>query len=475
MINKKNISIADICRFIWQIEEKYLLFNQTIDNIYFWELIRFRLLRTIYDATQRIELNQHNNTASKKTRSIKKRLVEFINFSKSVYNSYLYGVYNNKQTVDILIFEHPRKVFYQNSYIDIYTDDFVNRCKKKNIHYELIEAPYNGAHFNKASLRKSYLEHDYFSLIIRRLIDKYSPNKRVSLLDCHIKLLRQIQNEIANRFHVKIDLFTPTINQLSTFKLEYDFYNHLLLRKKPKKVYCVISYGQKPLISACKDNNIETVEFQHGFMSKYHLGYSYPGKQKIHYFPDKIFLFGKYWSSSTPLPLSEHQIIYDGFPYIERKLRKVTVSKRKNQILFISQQPMGKDLFKISCKFARKHPDYIVIFKPHPTEIAYAKIDQYSRKIKGLKNFILIQSNSTDIYNLLASSEYVVGIFSTALFEAIAIKCKVLLVNLPGIENMENFLEKKYAILVNNEDDIYESINHYSLDHIDPKQFFSNL
>jgi len=468
-----NTNIRDICNFIWDIEEKYHLFSKTIDRIYFWELIRFRLLHIIYDAILENQPDQKKIKKNKKV--IKQRFLKFKQLLKSVYFSYLYGTFNKSKTVDILIFEHPRKVVFQDLYIDIYTNDFVNKCKKNNINYELIEAAYNGVHYCGKSSKRSYLDHNYFSFLFQALMNKFSPKKRVNIFDDHIKLLRQLQDEIYNQFNVKIDLYTITINQVSNFKLEYNFYDALLVRKKTKRVYLVVSYGQKPLVAACKKNNIEIVEFQHGFMGKYHLGYSYPSKQKIHYFPDKLMLFGKYWYETTPLPLNEQQIVFDGFPYIEKKIKKITIKKIKNQILFISQQPMGEKLFKIAYNFALKYQNFTVIFKPHPSEITYGKIYPSPSKLKALNNLILIRHNSIDTYSLLASSEFVVGIFSTAIFEAIALGCKAILVNLLGIENMEYFLERSHAFLVNNENDIYESINNYSLTYIDPKLFFANL
>jgi hypothetical protein len=53
-----------------------------------------------------------------------------------------------------------------------------------------------------------------------------------------------------------------------------------------------------------------------------------------------------------------------------------------------------------------------------------------------------------NLYEQLANSEFQAGVFSTALYEGIEFNCKTILLDLPGIEYMDNFIEKYKPILI---------------------------
>lgn len=51
-----------------------------------------------------------------------------------------------------------------------------------------------------------------------------------------------------------------------------------------------------------------------------------------------------------------------------------------------------------------------------------------------------------DLYALLSDSKYVIGVYSTAIYEAIELGVKPILVNLSGIEYMEDLLTSGKAV-----------------------------
>ena len=53
-----------------------------------------------------------------------------------------------------------------------------------------------------------------------------------------------------------------------------------------------------------------------------------------------------------------------------------------------------------------------------------------------------------NLYKQLANSEFQAGVFSTALYEGIEFNCKTILLDLPGIEYMDSFIEKYHPILI---------------------------
>jgi len=464
-------SKADICEFIWNIEDKYNLFSKTIDGVYFWELLRFRLVQHIYDLK-----NYGSKTINPDHKSVIK---QWVKLSKhllfSIRNSYLYGTRMKTKQVDILIFEHARKKMNNGIYIDIYTNDFLKKCIKNKCNYEVIESPFQGKHYCKTDSKRRYRDHYYISYFFRKLNLKLSRNRNVIFNKKDIVLLKQLQKSFNNRYDICINFNSLVVNQISQFKIEYDFYYELLQIKNPKQVYIVVGYGQKPLISACKNNSVEVIEFQHGLISRYHMGYSYPLNQKLYYYPDKLYLFGKYWSKNTPLPDKNTKFEYTGFPYFENLVKKKTISKKKNQVVFISQLPVQEQLFEIAYRFAQKNKIYDVFFKFHPKEQMKEKSILIGEKAKSLLNFTLIQKVQADIYDLLSSAEYIVGVYSTSVYEALALKCKPILINLSGIENMGDIINSGTAAVAEDEDDIYEIIKNYTFTSMNTQILFANL
>jgi len=221
---------ADICKFFWKIEDKFRLFDKKIDGVYFWELLRYRLVQLVYDS---------QNNGSEKIKTDKRDLKQWIKQSSlllsSTINSYLSGTRTKTKQVDILIFEHARKKMYNDSYIDIYTNDFLKKCIKNKINYETIESSFQGKHYCKTDSTRSYLDHDYILYIFRRLKLKLSRNRNVEFHKKDITLLNQLEENFNNRYDINLNLCYLVVNQISQFKLEYDFYNELLQVKKQNK------------------------------------------------------------------------------------------------------------------------------------------------------------------------------------------------------------------------------------------------
>ena len=62
-------------------------------------------------------------------------------------------------------------------------------------------------------------------------------------------------------------------------------------------------------------------------------------------------------------------------------------------------------------------------------------------KLKTPDNLI-INDNADRFFEYLKTTEFQTGVFSTSLFEGLKYNKKTLLIDLPGIEYMENFIEE---------------------------------
>ncbi|MCW1713949.1 MULTISPECIES: hypothetical protein [Synergistaceae] len=288
----------------------------------------------------------------------------------------------------------------------------------------------------------------------------YKIFKKIDLTQDEINNIKKIEKEIYFRLNVNIDLMKIIIDSVLKFKYDYLYYNKLFLKSKLKYVFLICSYGLEALIFAAQVNKIKVIEIQHGTMSDEHLGYNY-NLRKVRYFPDMIFLFGKYWDDITNIPLDNNNKIYYGYPYLDSQLKKISkIKKNKNKIIFISQGIIGIQLSQIAYEFALNNSEFLIDYKLHPSEInIWESIYPQLKTASKLSNFNIINDNQINTYELLAKSEFQVGVNSTLLYEGLAMNLKTILINLPGIEYMKVLIENNYVMLANNSSDILNCIH----------------
>ncbi|ADO76488.1 hypothetical protein [Halanaerobium praevalens] len=447
-----------LCDKIFNLEEKFNLLKKKINGVYFWKLIRF-------DLTQEI-LKEKNIYGQAHTNPGPKFIDKILYLPRALINTHLYGALKRNSQKDYLVFEHPRKVKVNEEYIDKYTHYIIADWGKDK--YEIIDKPYLRKHYKNPSLNRSYFEH--FS-IINYLKREILPLK---INDDDKKFIKRIEEELKKRFDLKIELLEKVEFKITHFKNEVKYFNKLLKKRKPKKVFLVVSYGSEALIEACKINDVTSIEIQHGIINKYHLGYSFPKCSDIPYFPDQIYLFGQYWADSTPLPLDPSELVIFGFPYLEKRLVEYRdYSKINNQVLFMSQGTIANKLTEIAYEFAKGNKNYKVIYKLHPGEYDRWQQDyEILNKAVELDNFRIIDNNDINLYQLLAGSEYQIGVYSTSIFEGLTLNCKTILLDLPGVEYMEYLIENDIVKFAENAEELTEFIKEDDFEQNYNKDYF---
>ena len=315
-------TVKEICERIWELEEKYELNHMEIQGTFPWQIIRMYVYYEITRKTQVFE------SAQQASLSLFDKIKSFAPFVKnSILNNPLSG-----GECDVLIFDHPRKVIFHNEYQDIYSYFLPRTLEDAGKTFEIIESPYLNKHFTSKSYQKR--NHVKFNdrILLGSFINKSRNRGKVPFTQDEKSRIEMIKDELENAFSIEIDLLAIIEDHILNFKYDYGKYLELLDRKKPKQVFVVVAYENKALLSACRDRNVEIIELQHGTISPYHLGYSYPkevckkdGKHKeIEYFPDKILSFGDYWQNACPFPIEKENIISMGYPYFNERDRKST-------------------------------------------------------------------------------------------------------------------------------------------------------
>lgn len=458
-------SVHDICEVFFNLEEKYNLNYQEIQGCFAWQLIRMYLY---YDITRR---TQTFGAPQQQSLSVFDKIKSFTPFLK---NSLLHNPFSGKDEKDILIFDHPRKVIYEGQYRDIYSYFLVDFLKD-SYSFEVLDAPYLNKHFTK---KESYIKYTDRIQLGSYVYKKFN---KIEFTAKENELISKVRNELESSFNLDINLEWILTIHILNFKYDYKKYTELFKKRNPRMIFVVVAYENQAIVAAAKDLGITVLELQHGTITDYHLGYSYPKKTRLNgeikYFPDKILTFGDYWIGEETCPVSRDNIIPIGFSYFESQSKDfMDIHVNDNQILFISQGVIGKYLSKIAFELASQLKDYNIIYKLHPGEYETWR-QNYPELIEAstLDNFEVVDNSETPLYELFAKSNYQIGAFSTAIYEGLMFNCKTFIVDVPGVEYLNDLINRGYVCKIQDVNDLINNLDDFEPVDYDKNFFFKNL
>ncbi len=443
---------------ITRVETEYKLFEKQIDGVYVWKLIRFYLFAEL---SKKLNLREALNPNQGQTTN------RYMWLLKHFINGTFNGPLTGKNDSEILLFSHPRKVVTEDDKLtDIYSEYLEDKWKEEGTNYLVIEKPYNGVFLRKAS---PLLRHNE-TLSLFTLGNYFRPKKDMNLSIHGLDTIGGIPIETIEA------LSKENISRaIHTFKREYHYYTKVLTKHKPKKIYMVVAYFRHALVAAADDLGIETIEIQHGEISPFNIGYNYPGHKKIPYFPSRLILWGEFWYNPSRIPLNAENITYDGFPYLDKEIKTYKdITQDKSRVLFISQRKIGKLLVDVAVEFAETHREYKVVYRLHPSEVEdweslYPKL--YASSIET-GNITVETGKMNPLHKSLAMSKFVVGVNSTALIESLTLNCKLILVDLPGVEYFQGLIDQKLVKKVENAETLAKILKDDTEDIIIDRNYF---
>lgn len=459
------MSVSDICNAFFDLEEKYNLNYQKIQDCYAWQLIRMHLY---YDITRKTQMF---GAPQQKSLTLFDKINSFIPFLK---NSLLHNPFGGTYNKDILIFDHPRKVIFEDEYCDIYSKFLVDLLKD-SYSFEVLEAPYINHHFTKKQKYIKYTDRiDLGSYIYKKF-------NKINFTQKEKEIILTVQKELEDSFDIELNILGMLTTHILNFKHDFKTYVELFKKRKPKMIFIVVSYENLAIVAAAKSLGIEVIELQHGTITDYHLGYSYPEKTRLNgeipYFPDKILTFGDYWINEENCPISEENIIPIGFSYFEIQSKDfLDIKSIDHQVLFISQGVIGKYLSKIAVKFAKYYKNFKIIYKLHPGEYGNWR-ENYPELVEAsdFDNFEIIDNSEIPLYKLMAESTYQIGAFSTAIYEGLMFNCKTFIVDVPGVEYLEDLIEKNYVFKIRDVNDLIDNFDSFEPTVYDKNFFFKKF
>lgn len=425
-------------------EKENKMFDIYIYNVQIWPLIR----KKIYD----MFLNQMEDIGIahpfKRLSKIEK-LEYVIKVSKNIFKFNI----NKNNECDILLISHPRKLKEDEYYKCIYSYDIVEALSKK-LNFMIIESPYNKKHL-VPDIYENKIRITDFIYLKSNLISRI---RRLSLTEKN-KVLK-IKNLLEKEMKINIELSKlekMILYEICCYQNFYKYYKKIIRICKPRIILEVIHYNSSnyALNFAARENNIPTVELQHGIIYSEHIGYNYPEKVSYKGIPDYIFTFGSYWNKYINLPIKDKHVIPVGFEYINRQIKKFRVnSKNENfkEILILSQGPSGKRLSQMAVNLASRIDDnYRITYKLHPSEynqwkILYPELDN--------KNIKVIDNNNKPLHYYLSKAYFQIGVNSTALYEGLAYGVKTFILKANYDHSMDTLSKLGYITYFYNVDEL---------------------
>lgn len=236
-------------------------------------------------------------------------------------------------------------------------------------------------------------------------------------------------------------------------------FRQLFRQLKTRRLYIVNAYSEPTIVIGAKLAGVWVSEIQHGFISPFHPAYSFPAgfmRPWLDAAPHRILTWGKYWAKDTRLPLCTRRKVTGPTRSFADYRDAVLAGHKKpieGQILFTSQGVIGAELFKAAHETAVMMPNNKVIFRLHPNEAVadYQALAKQLATETGQAPANLEISHRDPIFlDLVSASEFLVGAFSTTLFEGLALGCKVVVLPLPGFENIRAAIDSGDITLVSN-------------------------
>lgn len=441
-----NYNLKFISDRILEIENDFDLLNWVVDGVLVWQSARARIYETIVNS-------YYTNNYCIKDRRVKKRYDIYSNIKRALITSTVLNPYLDFKKNNTIIIESSRKELIDGEFIDIYTKYLCDHLDNLNTKYTIYSI---GLPLRKVKRSWTFNKSlDMVTLLSRTSSLFYS--KKIS--SKHKSIISRVEKEFKSKINIEIDLLSIVRSELKRFKSNYLSYSLLFKIKQPHEIFLVGSSYKSALIKAAKDHGILVNELQHGLLTKESIIGNFPNSNEdsIEYFPDRFYIWKDLDMCNAKIPLSNSNILY--FPNMHLNyVKKKYENKKRNQkqITVISQPYIGKQIFDYIISNIVKMSDWRIFYKLHPAE----DIEDYEipHNVKNQVDINLV-SNEISVYELLVESNIVIGVFSTALFEAIYLGCKIILIELPGIEFTSHLSTQKNVIKIKLNDDLKEKLH----------------
>ena len=314
---------------------------------------------------------------------------------------------------DNFVFAFMRKDLFNGVYIDRFTDPLIDYSNIKNS-YIIFERSFNGEHFTPRYHSDKIIFDDVLWKMAKTRAFFFGPIFK-------LRYKRALDNIVK-----KLDICFPDIYHTKSYTSYFIHFNYvytklyykIFKKLKSKRLIAPSRSDFLQLIPAAKLNNMEVIELQHGIT--YGESMTYSGFRDKLFTPDLFLSFGKLCPSDV-YGIDENRIREIGwaFSYLfdDQSIKKYG----KNEVLVISEPTVSFQIISSIIELALKNPFVTFYFRPHPNETLTR---EQKNMLDGMPN-IVFDDNRSSALTTIMKFQNVIGVNSTALYEALSFGKKV--------------------------------------------------
>lgn len=438
-----------------EIEKHLDLINYRIYNVHFWKLIRCHIANIIFSCG-----NSNEPRYPKKNRFDLIKKVRWV--AQSLKEK---SMFSNKQPISTVVFETNRRVKLDGQdKVDPYTFFYAKEHLEEGTFEAVVDLSGGKEKFSVNDSCGTITFSVHYDLILRII---FRIAAVVVFLFVRAKPIDFIREMLVEEFGLKLNLKAIVVASVRDFLLQYYKYRKYFKLKRPNQIVIVCSYGKEGMIAAAQSLGITVVELQHGWIGAENPGYNFPYNSYVPYFPDNIHIFGDFWKQHCQFPLPSARIISVGYPYLNyvasRGCKKVSSETfAEKSVLVISQGSLKNELFHRALAWARWNPEYSFTYRLHPKEgelADFLKNSQAAENVEKLNNLHIKASNSEPIYQALMKTSCVVSVSSFTIFEALAFRVKVFVLDLDPLKRIEPLVSEGLVCLISPDQNLDFSSN----------------
>lgn len=422
MKNNSPLTIDDIWNAFVEVEADEQLVDFKVGSIYLWPLLRDRLMR---DVAETLGVYEKREDPEK---------VAELAGEKPIVAAF------SKSSVAVVPFLRRDE-----SGAEPFSDFIVEALRGEGIEPLIFGM---GKHdLGSGRPQIEVLERDFLRHYRTRAKLMVAPTIRSSHRDRYARVLSALA------FHITGDGSAVVTSRYQAFPrwLLVDFYAQRLGFKKffksaGVKTLVVVNAWKRALIAGAQEAGVWVVEPQHGLLSSKLPLLSWHGVDVVDYLPNQLLLWGSYWGQIVDAPTAVERTVI-GAPTKLAALQAQNIEHKPGTVLIVSQVQQTSKILDLAIRAAVANPELKFVLKPHPQEKPITMGDISSR-VSQLPENLQFANPTSSALPMLARAEYVVGVHSMALIEALALGAKVLAIKLPGFENIKPFVDRGDITLV---------------------------
>lgn len=423
-------SFAEICEFFFDQEARLELVDAAPGGLPLWAAMRVKASQLL---AARLGIGQAPHLRPRSTAGLFERV------ERRSRHWVDYSPFEEKSTCDVVLLEHTRTTEHHGVRLDVYSEDRLEDFRRSGQSYRLLSAAY------APGLDKDFSPPRYSTERILTL-GWVEPCTRGAFLDLSfLRSMREFDARAEARFGVRLGAVPLALRRFQALSGRAELYTRLLEQWAPREVYLVEGYGLNvSFVAAARRLGLPVTELQHGTFGAYHLGYAYPERRRpVPGLADRLVVWSEQWKARVPFAREVAEVVVDEPSFLgERRARAAAVPKEKLAVV-LSQGMLGDRVAEAFAEVRERFAGYRVVYKLHPGEYArrasYAQLARLERE--GAVEVVL----DADLATLLARAEVAIGVYSTALYEALDLGCRVALLDLPGVEFSRHLVEEGRA------------------------------